>query len=144
MWLWFIQMSCIHFTLVIISSLEPECLRVCLKERGCRCHFNFLTMNMKRGSRGQSCWAPCVVPLAFMWRLSRQICQYQSLRVCRSIWSFAFTQRHTPWSVHKQNDRPSSTFQSAGLEPCYYTQNSWQGFYIHWWMSYQYFMMLIQ
>ncbi len=71
--------------------------------------------------------AVCVVLLAFMWRLSRQICQYQSL--CAEASEALHLLKDTlcdPYINKVKN--PGSQFQSTGLEPCYYSQNSWQGF----------------
>lgn len=60
------------------------------------------------------CVLRCALMLGtFMWRLRRQICQYQSL----------FAQASVALHLLKQNDSSSSEFQSTGPEPHYYSWN---------------------
>ena len=112
---------------LLLSPLSPLVVCVCVCVCVCvhvseRHTILIFTMNIKWGSPGQRLWVMCVLCralmlCAFMWRLRRKICQYQSL--CAQVSGALHLLKGT---VHdlllKQNSRPTSKCQSTGPEPC--------------------------
>lgn len=66
-------------------------------------------------------WCFCAVMLrAFVWKLSRVMCRYQSLRNEAS--EALHLLKGAVCDLCKQDDSSGSKFQSTGLEPYHYSQ----------------------